>query len=1375
MNFLSPSADRYREPPLKVMEKDMKTLTHIKSTSKWIAALTFGFCLSLGSATQAMAQQNNAQNNPWLSNQAQKNNQNAGDFQVGGNGPDPEPPHVIKHSYTKSAQQLRCKFVRFRIKLSVEATDGFWEHPDLPKFILASKLDLFDKLPKGLSWVNASMQGDVGQLGVLSYSTTNHPNDTVKVTGFKLSKEDKDGQGGANTRSIITILTAKIDPAEFPNPKVKSNQAKLTIHTFIGNLVAKSHNPALPDPADWFEGTPTKFEVDLTDCDKPEDGGGDPHGEPCIKFEKGEVQCKGDAIAPFKYKMPVSPALAGTTIELTSLTPGVVVNPAFQVVPPGGGILEWDLIGAAKGMTIHLLTNNVKQVGPADFDGIATCCTEEIIIEIPEDIPCDEEEKEPDLEVKKRALMEECDKATGPCNFRIRVKNVGDKKYTGKLALREWQIPHRAAITNGPNLNWNCTYNNALGLYDCTHPALTLNPGEFKDLKLGFTPGNAWPSDKIKNCAKLNYNKMGVAPFGDLTNDKDCAEICIKGSNDCPDEEVEKKPELEIKKFSTGTQCIGGIQGVATCWVNFSVIIHNTGDAAYNGPLHVEDKFNAEKPDLVTFNPMPPWNCATVDGIKFDCTHPGINLPANGQTILTVKAKYLDPSKVDEKTVENCVKLEEGAEGKDQDCAKGELPGEPEDDGPVPGDKTDLSIDKSCQPGVLGSLISCRITVRNNGDRAPRGIIRIYDVARVLGTEAPLTSENVTPDGPEWSCAGDPAPDLVCAIDGQHLTPGITRFFDTKIRLSGNTNERFRNCATGHHEPNNSEDGRTIIGKSCVEGGVDIRVEKTGDAICQKGEDCTFDLTFKNNGETDFSGNVKFVDALGLAAAGMNVPITSISPPLPCAVQPASLPFNCEGNLNLAAGESQSHKVTVVFPENSELTKEDALRNCAAIVDPGLFPGKTKSLEKADNGANGGNAIVGCHEFNLDDEREPQCKPPLVMNNKGVCVCPAGTEWNGRRCVGDDGPPTFIPPVGDDPRCIPGRGEIRTSDNRCICIPGFIRRGPDRCVPPKEGCKPRANEYKNRAGRCVCKPGFDRNNSGICVKPPRGCKPGRNEIKDQNGRCVCKPGFSRTKRGNCVRIPTQCKLAPNEFRNSQGQCVCKNGYTRNNKGFCSKQPTVVPACRGGKLIKRGKGLYCACPKGWNRKPIGKKGGAICTKPPASTPTPVCKGGKLTKRGKGWYCGCPKGTTRKGLKNGGAICTRKPVSTPKPVCKGGKLTKRGKGWFCGCPKGTTRKGLKNGGAICARKPVSRPKPVCSNGRLLKRGKGWYCACPKGWKRNGLKNGGARCIKKAKVFKPKKPVFKPKVKVFKPKPKKVIRPKNIKPKTFKPSKSFIKKKN
>ena len=650
--------------------------------------------------------------------------------------------------------------------------------------------------------------------------------------------------------------------------------------------------------------------------------------------------------------------------------------------------------------------------------------------------------------------------------------------------------------------------------------------------------------------------------------------------------------------------------------------------------------------------------------------------------------------------IENCVTLEEALEGNNNACAEGKLPENSDnDDGPDNDGKPDLSIEKSCKPGVLGGLISCRIAIRNNGTRTPSGVIRIFDVARVIGTNAPLVAQDVTPDGPEWSCEGAPANDLACMIDGSHLTPGTTRYFEAKIELTGKGNQRYRNCATAHHEPVEGGD-MTMIGQSCVEGGVDIRVEKTGPARCELDQPCTFDVTIKNVGETDFSGLVKIADALGqgLAPAGINVPISNISPPLPCDVQPTQVPFVCTGTLNLAAGESVTHQITLTFDIETELEGGNTLRNCAGVIDGNLAADK-KQLGNKNQEPMAESDIVGCHSFEVgeDADKGDQCTPPMVLNNNGVCVCPDGTRWNGRRCVGADP----IPPVVPEPEqlCKPGKGEVRTSNNRCVCRAGYIRKGPDLCVPPSTGCKPGRNEYKTRKGKCVCKPGYVRNDYGICTKP-QTCKPGRNEVKDRYGNCVCRKGYSRDNNGYCVKLPPLCKLGPNEFRNSQGQCVCKSGYKRGKRGICVKIPD---GCKPGRNeYKNAKG-QCVCKKGYDRNNYGQ-----CVKIP-----PLCKPKRNEIRNSKGQCVCISGYQR----NKKGICVKIPTNCKKP-----NEVKNSKGQ-CVCKKGYDR----NNYGICTKTPTCKP------GKNEYRDKNGRCVCKRGFKRNSKGHMRETDTSKTSLFK------------------------------------------
>ena len=217
-----------------------------------------------------------------------------------------------------------------------------------------------------------------------------------------------------------------------------------------------------------------------------------------------------------------------------------------QLVPAGGGVLDWTIVGAAPGDVVHLVVAGIETyAGPEE--GVGLCCTQTVDIVIPRGsrLPGQRTRARPQGReaCRRRASAPKMAVATSPS----RVTNVGAVPYNGPIVLDEVTLPGSASINSGPNAPWICVP--ATSPMSCTHPATTLNPGEFVDLKIGFKPGPGWPARFIRNCAEYDYAASGKAAFGGPTNDKACAQIpiCRRGDPNCrpPDE---KKVDLTNRK-----------------------------------------------------------------------------------------------------------------------------------------------------------------------------------------------------------------------------------------------------------------------------------------------------------------------------------------------------------------------------------------------------------------------------------------------------------------------------------------------------------------------------------------------------------------------------------------------------------------------------------------------------------------------------------------------------------------------------------------------------------------------------------------------------------------------------------------------------------
>ena len=289
----------------------------------------------------------------------------------------------------------------------------------------------------------------------------------------------------------------------------------------------------------------------------------------------------------FTYKMTIGAEYGGKVIELVSTTPGVSIFPPSQIVPAGGGVLEWTIFGAVPGMTINLVANgltdgDVKHVaGPKE--GLGLCCVQKIEIVIPIDIDCPPEE--------------ECQEGDPDCPPKEECKE-GDP--------------------------------------DCP-PEEECKPGDPK-----------------------------------------CPPPCDPEWEDCPcdpevekcDPPVDKKPDLRLGKLAIDPWCHDLGDGTANCV--FAISIWNAGDAPFNGPVTVRDRYPNGAPISSTFNPTPPWVCGP-DGAadKFVCTG-NINLPPLAETFITVNA-IVSIADYPSRDVKNCALLEEQA-GQPESCAIAKLP-----------------------------------------------------------------------------------------------------------------------------------------------------------------------------------------------------------------------------------------------------------------------------------------------------------------------------------------------------------------------------------------------------------------------------------------------------------------------------------------------------------------------------------------------------------------------------------------------------------------------------------------------------------------------------------------------------------------------------
>lgn len=554
---------------------------------------------------------------------------------------------ALRPFFEKIGQQRDCNYLTYRLRFGMRGGAADFADPALAASLRSVRFDISDQLPSGLTVIHVQATGDGtnasgGALPAAGVSTTASPDDTAKLADFRLSADDLDGSGEVNERYVEIRIIAAIDPLALPAQTVVDNQGWARAQpTGEPAVDIPSQDPAKPDDGSFLTGEKTSTVIDVTGCGPPP-----ADRESCFDVIIGKVDCAPGGA--FDYHMPVGPELGGKWVQLRTTTPGIMVSPAQQPAPVGGGTLDWTIVGAAPGDIVNIMVTGIEPyAGPKE--GVGLCCSQTLDIVIPEDLNCPDEDKEPDIKVMQRAEALRCT-VEGDCDFTVTVMNAGDGPYHGPIVLDDVVLPRNAAVLSGPNPPWACAP--PTGPMTCAHPATTLNPGASIDLKLGFAAGPDAVLSGIRNCAAFNYGDSGKEPFGDQTNDKACATIpvCIPGENGGCAPTQEKETDISIQKSALGAVC--STQGV--CLWRIDLI--NSGTATIDGPLTVLDNFPGGVAAASDFGPAPPWSCKPDGNDRIRCDHPGIVLVPGATT--TIQVRTTVGAVFDRDRIENCAEVQ---------------------------------------------------------------------------------------------------------------------------------------------------------------------------------------------------------------------------------------------------------------------------------------------------------------------------------------------------------------------------------------------------------------------------------------------------------------------------------------------------------------------------------------------------------------------------------------------------------------------------------------------------------------------------------------------------------------------------------------------
>ena len=187
----------------------------------------------------------------------------------------------------------------------------------------------------------------------------------------------------------------------------------------------------------------------------------------------------------------------------------------------------------------------------------------------------------PDLQVQKFWLDPQCDWLSD-CYFVVRVTNVGPAEYVGPVHVHDHVDQAGSIFADwSPKPEWTCSPVSVGNEFDCTHPTVTLTPGDYVEVTLVIqAPPIAAGHTHVRNCAAFDWD--GAKRDYNPGNEYDCATV-----SRFPPGFPGAVPYLEISKKAMPTCFRAGPGADWTC--DFLVTITNSGGASYLDPIELND------------------------------------------------------------------------------------------------------------------------------------------------------------------------------------------------------------------------------------------------------------------------------------------------------------------------------------------------------------------------------------------------------------------------------------------------------------------------------------------------------------------------------------------------------------------------------------------------------------------------------------------------------------------------------------------------------------------------------------------------------------------------------------------------------------------
>jgi hypothetical protein len=855
----------------------------------------------------------------------------------------------------------------------------------------------------------------------------------------------------------------------------------------------------------------------------------------------------------------------------------------------------------------------------------------------------------PDLQLSKFGLDGQCDWFNN-CLFVVRVTNVGGAPYSGPLTIHDNVMFGGLGLTAWAPGSWVCGPIGATS-FNCTHPPVTLSPGEFREVVVWIAGAPILPGHThVRNCAFVTWG--AIPRDANPGNEYDCATI-----SRFPPGFPGAGPALDVSKQALPL-CFKGA-GPGDSWLCvYNVTITNIGGAPQFGPLQFSD--------VVDFSPLPatltlvaaPWGC--VPGIGAGgpqvCTRPGVPGGLQPGQSVTAHMHFSVPAAAVPGFVRNCatVKSDHDGDGIAEDhvgCGIAVLC-DPAT-GPCP---SDLAITKTVAPGPCFPGFPCAFSV------AVTNLSTVPYAGPVVLSDTPDPGVGLmTVTGPAgWLCLGLGG-GYGCTWPGG-IPPGGTVWLDVQFPIpADHPGPSFKNCANIAPGPGNAF---AFNDTACATAFVPFPdLAPFGGTTCQRGANCTLDVSINNKGLLPFIGRAGIRGTLSPAVPIGSV--TAVTPGLACRIAGSS--YECEGGrLSIPPGGAARIRIVIAVPADFA---GDSINHAKEMI----WPDPAVKDKRPENDRHVSIITIAA--------RGPiTCVGGAVRNSE--CVCPQGTQReqsgpNAYRCV--------APPV----TC--NGGTVR--NNQCVCPEGTLRQqtGPNAytCGPPPLVCLGGAVQNN----QCVCPQGSNPQqtapNSYRCVAIPVTCTDGT----VRNNQCVCPQGTYPQQTGpyafRCVAPPIVC--VGGTVQNNQ--CVCPQGTHPDRTGPTSYRCVATIVCVGGAVREN----QCVCPEGTQRQQTGTNS-YRCVAPPI-----VCLGGTLRNN----QCVCPEGNHPEQTATNAYRCV------PTTVCTGGTVRNN----QCVCPTGSQPQQTGPNAYRCT-VPL-----VCVGGAVRNN----QCVCPQGSQPQQTGPNAYRCVR------------------------------------------------